>query len=151
MLSHKAPGCDYISKPIHWTTLDEITYKELGDILKDALYKKRLFLSACSAVNQKLAAAVIPLSECYSIIGPDKDIAFRDATIMWASFYHLMFNENSDNMLREGLIKNLHKVVDTFGQSLNYYSISKSKGIKNNIIEPQQNTFKSETEEQIVK
>ena len=133
------------------TTLDEIPYDELGEILKDSLFKKRLFLSACSAVNKKLAQSVIPKTKCYSIIGPDGDIAFSDATIMWASFYHLMFNENSQNMLSEGLVKNLQKVVDTFGESLNYYSISKSQGFKNIIIRLKRSRRKVKTEEDIIK
>ena len=117
-------------------TLDDIPYAEFGNILKYSLYNKRLFLSACSSVNIKLAQSIIPSSDCYSIIGPEDEIAFRDATIMWASFYHLMFNENSKNMLREGLMKNLQKVVDTFGETLNYYSRSAQSGIKNTIIKP---------------
>ena len=116
-----------------WTTLDKISYNELGTILKNSLIKKRLFLSACSSVNEEIAKAIIPKTQCYSIIGPNKEIAFSDATIMWASFYHLMFNTNSENMNREGILKNLQKVVDTFEESLNYYSISKSLGIKNTI------------------
>ena len=133
------------------TTLDEIPFDELGEILKDSLFEKRLFLSACSAVNKKLAQSVIPKTKCYSIIGPYGDIAFSDATIMWASFYHLMFNENSQNMLREGLVKNLQKVVDTFGEPLNYYSISKSQGFKNIIIRLKRSRRKVKTEEDIIK
>ena len=120
-----------------WTTLDEITNHELGEILADCLDRKRLFLSACSAVNKDLAAEIIPSSNCNSIIGPKDDIEFRDAAIMWSSFYHLMFKGNSKKMERADLIENMQKVVDAFGQPLNYYSISKSKGFKNDIIKPQ--------------
>ncbi|MDB5003901.1 MAG: hypothetical protein JWQ34_2126 [Mucilaginibacter sp.] len=110
-------------------TLDEITYNEFGEILENHLYKKRLFLSACSSVNINLASAVIPISKCYSVIGPVNSIEFRDAAIIWASFYHLMFKTNENNMLRDGLIENLQKIVNAFEQPLNYFSISKSKGI----------------------
>ena len=120
-----------------WTTLDEIPFAELGDLLETNLYKKRLFLSACSVVNKKLAEQVIKKTNCYSIIGPKNDIAFRDAAIMWASFYHLMFKKSAKRMVREGLIENLQKVVDTFGEPMNYYSISASEGFKNDFIKPQ--------------
>jgi hypothetical protein len=119
-----------------WTTIDEISFEELGNILEPNLYKKRLFLSACSVVNKKLAEQIIPKTQCYSIIGPKNDIAFRDAAIMWASFYHLMFKKNSKKMLREGLIENMQKVVNTFDEPLNYFSISKSQGFKNDLIKP---------------
>ncbi len=120
-----------------WTTLDEITNHELGEILANSLDRKRLFLSACSAVNRDLASEIIPNSNCISIIGPKDDIEFRDAAIIWASFYHLMFKGNSEKMERSDLIENMQKVVDAFEQPLNYYSISKSKGFKNDIIKPQ--------------
>ena len=123
-----------------WTTLDEIPFKELAEILGGNLYKKRLFMSSCSVVNDKLAKAVIPKTECYSIIGPKKDIEFRDAAIMWASFYHLMFKKNKRNMFREGLIENMQKVVDTFGQPLNYFSTSRRQGFTNKAISPKRYT-----------
>jgi len=52
-------------------------------------------------------------------------------------------------MLREGLIENLQKVVDTFNEPLNYYSISKSKGFKNDVIKPK--LTKAETEERNIR
>lgn len=134
-----------------WTTLDEIKYNELALILKEKLKKKRLFMSACSVVNKELAKNIIPLTECYSIIGPARDIGFNDAAIMWASFYHLMFKENSSSMVREGLLKNLQKVVDTFGEPLNYYSISKSKGFKQNFIRPVDREWSKLKEKEIIK
>lgn len=118
-----------------WTTLDEISFKELGTILDPNLYHRRLFLSACSVVNMELAKEVIPKTECYSIIGPRHDIEFRDSAIMWASFYHLMFRENSDKMLREHLVQNLQKIVNAFGAPFDYYSHSRSEGIKKKLFD----------------
>ncbi len=123
-----------------WTTMDEIKFDELALILEGNLYRKRLFLSSCSVVNQKLAKTVIPKTECFSIIGPKKDIEFRDAAIMWASFYHLMFKKNKKNMFRDGLMENMQKVVDAFGQQLNYFSISRRKGYTNTTIIPNKYT-----------
>ncbi len=42
-----------------WTTLEEIPYAKLGEILEFSLDRKRLFLSACSAANNKLAEELI--------------------------------------------------------------------------------------------
>ncbi len=131
----KISGFKYLHISCHggnrkiYLTLDEIPYKEFGVILSAYLHKKRLFLSTCSSVNLSLAKAVILLSNCLSVIGPIKTIEFKDATIIWASFYHLMFKTNRNIMLRIHLIENLQKIVDMFDEPLNYFSISKSKGI----------------------
>ena len=119
-------------------TLDQIGYAELGILIQPYLRDKRLFLSACSSVNYKIAAAIIPKSQCYSLIGPENDIEFRDATIVWASFYHLMFKENATVMLREDLIKNIQKVVNTFQEPMIYYSRSKTKKVKRKLIQVQE-------------
>lgn len=129
-----------------WTTLDEITFIELGEIFRDKLSGKRLFLSACSVVNKNLAKQLIPFTKCYSIIGPVRAIGFNDAAIMWASFYHLMFKDNATSMMREGLLKNLQKVVDTFAEPFNYFSISKKQSFKQRIIMPVARQFNSDDE-----
>jgi hypothetical protein len=118
------------------TTLDEISFSDLGKMINPYLKNKRLFLSACSSVNQKLAKAIIPESKCYSIIGPKKDVFFQDAAIMWASFYHLMFKENPDAMSRKDILPILKRIARTFKMPLNYFSISKNspQRYKGNII-----------------
>lgn len=117
-------------------TLDEISYEEFGDLLEAHLYKKRLFLSACSATNRHLAKIVIPKSNCNSIIGPAADIEFNDAAIIWAAFYHLIFKANGKSMKRADILPILRKLVKTFDVGMNYYSVSKQKisGVKGLLI-----------------
>jgi hypothetical protein len=74
-----------------YTTLDPLPFRELSSIVNPYLLKRRIFVSACSAVNDNLARTIIPTSGCYSIVGPIDDIYFGHAAIIWASFYHLMF------------------------------------------------------------
>ena len=118
------------------TTLDRISFPELKRLAKPHLRKKRLFISACSAVNHNLARTLIPSSKCYSIIGPANDVYFDDAAIIWASFYHLVFKKDSSKMGRGDITPTLQKVADTFGVSLNYFSISKKHGYKCDLITP---------------
>lgn len=120
------------------TTLDPVRFSELNKLIQPYLERKRLFISACSAVNDNLARIVIPSSKCYSIIGPVEDILFSDAAIIWASFYHLVFKEDPRRMEREDIVSTLQNVADTFGVSLNYFSISKTslKGYKSKLIMP---------------
>jgi hypothetical protein len=118
-------------------TLDSFNYTELGRILEPYLRDKRLFISDCSSVNKKVAWAVIPASQCYSLIGPQNDIEFRDAAVIWASFYHLMFKQNASIMVREHLVSNIQKVVNTFGQPMNYFSRSRTQTVSSKSIEVQ--------------
>jgi len=77
-------------------------------------------------VNTELATVVIPSSDCYSIIGPSVKVAFSDAAILWASFYHLMFSNDAKAMKREGLLKHCRHLARLYGIPLNYYSSSRS-------------------------
>lgn len=121
-----------------YTTLDRISFSELNKLMQPYLRDKRLFISACSAVNDDLAKTVIPSSRCFSIIGPAKDVLFSDAAIIWASFYHLVFKEEPKKMKRDYILSALDNVADTFGVSLDYFSISRKskKGYKRTKIRP---------------
>lgn len=118
------------------TTLDRITFSQFGNIVEPHLENKRLFISACEAVNYDLAEAVIPTSDCWSIVGPDIEIEYSDAAIMWASFYHLAFKEDPKKMTRGSVKRALRKVVKAFGVPLNYYAKSKKEGIKYLLLKP---------------
>ena len=80
------------------TTFDEIPFSNLGPLIKPHLRKRRLFVSACSMTNRRLADCIMPGSGCYSILGPDQDIRFSDAAVLWAAFYHVMFSADSTAM-----------------------------------------------------
>ena len=107
------------------TTLDDINFKDLSIMLGDKLDRKRLFLSSCLSTNENLAKSILSISDCFSIIGPNKKIYMDDAAIFWASFYQIMFKRNPMAMKRESLesllkeLKKLHKI------SLKYYSVSR--------------------------
>lgn len=107
-----------------FTTLDALPFSELSTIINEVVEKKRVFISACSAVNDHLARIIIPKSRCYSIVGPLTDVYFGHAAIVWASFYHLMFEASNKRMKRHQLLKTLNALVELFGVPLNYYSIS---------------------------
>lgn len=120
------------------TTLDQISFSQLSKLLRPYLKDKRLFLSACSAVNDNLARCAIPSSKCRSIIGPTKKILFSDAAIIWASFYHLVFKENPEKIGRGQILPTLHGISDTFRVPLNYFWISEDseRGYESELILP---------------
>jgi len=126
-------ACRYLHLSCHGdtnamaTTLDNIGFRELGTILRPHLEKRRLFVSACEMVNENLAETVIPKSGCYSIIGPNETVAFSDAAIFWASFYHLMFKYNTAAMKRAGLLKYLKRVSELYGLRISYFSCSEDR------------------------
>ncbi len=96
------------------TTLDSIPFVDLGKLIKPYLNKRRLFVSACSATNRKLAEEVMSGSGCYSILGPDEDIEFGDAVVLWSSFYHTMFKFDSEAMKYSVLKAKAQEVSDMF-------------------------------------
>lgn len=108
-----------------YTTLDQLPFPELGRIINPFLAGRRVFVSACHAVNRDLARAIIPSSGCYSVVGPIDDIYFGHAAIIWASFYHLMFELDRKKMKRREMLNTLTKLVQMFDVPLDYFSISK--------------------------
>lgn len=107
------------------TNQDEINFDKLAAILNPHLKDRRLFLSACSMVHEDLARAIIPHSDCYSVVGPIKGINFSEAAVVWVSIYHLMFAENSRKMVHGTLKKRLLGVCKLFDVKFNYYSRAK--------------------------
>ena len=83
-------------------------------------------------VNQELALQLIPNYGCLSVIGPSERIAFSDAAIFWASFYHLMFSHDDAAMHRAELLKFVGQAHNMFGVNIRYFSISRNSdsGIK---------------------
>lgn len=107
-------------------TLDTLDFPKFGELVDPILKNRRLFVSACSVVNKAFAAAVIPGSECQSIVGPGKDILFGDAAMMWAAFYHLVFKTNADAMNLQAIRSALEKTRTAFGIPFKYFAKSES-------------------------
>ena len=103
------------------TTLDSIPFEEFSSIVKPHLAYKRLFVSACEMVNDKLARLLLPKSRCYSILGPCKSVSFSSATILWSSFYHLMFNHDSTAMKGDVLRDYATQISGLYEVPLNYF------------------------------
>lgn len=79
-------------------TLDDIPFDEFINIVSPSLNYRRLFISACSCVNKTLSIPILTNTNCYSVIGPERDIVFSDSAIIWAAFYSLMFKRNRESM-----------------------------------------------------
>ncbi|MCK5265292.1 MAG: hypothetical protein KAR03_06760 [Candidatus Thorarchaeota archaeon] len=77
-------------------------------------------------VNDDFADALFTTTDCRSIIGPDTEIDFNDAAIMWASFYHIAFSIEPYRMTTESAKKALQKVYNAFDIPLNFYARVKS-------------------------
>jgi hypothetical protein len=74
-------------------TLDNLTIDEFSKEVNPYLKGRRLFMSACEIVNKELAAAILPESGCFSLVGPQDKIRFDDAVLGWSIFYHLTFKD----------------------------------------------------------
>jgi hypothetical protein len=110
------------------TTFSEIMFEDLADMMNARLKGKRIFLSACEAVNQEFADSIIPSSLCNSIVGPSTKLFISDALVFWSSFYHIIFRENPVKMnmlIIKSTLTNLLKLHPT----LNFKYFYKSKGM----------------------
>jgi hypothetical protein len=114
------------SEGLATTNQDEITNAELGAMLGDGFVNRRLFLSACSIVHKRMAADIIPVTKCFSVVGPQRDIQFAEAVVFWPALYHLMFQVDAASMKRAALAANLRKVATLFGVNIGYFSRSAS-------------------------
>ncbi|MBE0391534.1 hypothetical protein [Flavobacterium sp. PL002] len=101
------------------TTIDSINFEEFGKIVGPNLKNKRLFISACSAVNRKLANQIFPFYHCYSLMGFDKDIYFNDAAITWASLYHLIIP--IDKMKTDYISETTKKLSELYKVPINFF------------------------------
>ena len=111
-------------------TLDTLSFASFSDDVSSHLKNRRIFISACEAVNDSLANALFTQNPgCYSLIGPRQVINFDKAALVWASFYHLTFEIDRDAMKHSDIGSVMDKVCKTFGVKFNYYRrIKKSPG-----------------------
>lgn len=109
------------------TTFDDLSYSELGAMLKPCLDGRRVFVSGCKMANANLARELLPDSGCYSLIGPSRKINFDDSAAFWVSFYHLMFKDNHRSMKRDVLTKRVSQLSEIFEEPMNYFASSKSE------------------------
>jgi len=119
--------------PTHFAFhFDRMSFMEFETIVRHKLRNKRLFVSACEAVNENLANRVIPSSNVYSIIGPYEPIRFDDAAIIWSSYYYLAFKhlKNGKVMDRKLVLRTLQQLTSLYGLNINYFSRSRKYGVK---------------------
>ncbi|WLR52448.1 hypothetical protein LC040_05980 [Bacillus tianshenii] len=110
-------------------TLDDISFEKFSQLLEKPIEKRRIFLSSCSVLQgDKLAEALTPY-KVLSIVGPDKEIYFDDAAIFWASFYHLMFRENSNTMYNQRLKEVVKELSNIYSVSMKTLILQKNKKV----------------------
>jgi hypothetical protein len=107
-------------------TFDTVDFETFGEEAKQYLEHRRLFFSACEVVNRDLRDAVLPDSDCYSLVGPKHEIRFDDAVIMWATFYHLMLRD-SKTMKRDDIREALRKIKATFGRTFELLMLKQTR------------------------
>jgi hypothetical protein len=113
-------------------------FEEFGQYVNPYLRGRRVFISACEAVNEvdkKLAKTLINKGECVSVIGFEKEVRFDVASLFWANFYFLAYEDQDHindriKMTRNIILKNLGTLSRLFNMIVNYYSASQKSGIK---------------------
>lgn len=102
------------------TTFDSITLKRAGLLLKPYLTGRRLFVSACEMCNKRLAKPLMS-DGCMSILGPQNNLPFRDAAILWASLYHVLFSADADRIKGPTLRAKAQQVATMYGVPLRLF------------------------------
>jgi len=118
---------DTSHKKLH-TTLDCISFDRLSEIMTPYLGNRRLFVSACAITNVFLGKALMPNSSCYSIMGPDEDIGFNDAAILWASLYHVLLSTGAKTLTHSVLLAKAQEVANMYRVHLTY--IQRDNGVE---------------------
>jgi hypothetical protein len=106
-------------------TLDKVPFRCFAEDASVYLKGRRLFVSACAVVSKQFAS-VLPQMECLSLIGPRANIAFDDAVIIWATFYHLMFRHDQKKMMKREIRSALTSVCQLLPVEFGFYRLTKS-------------------------
>ena len=106
---------------MYLTNEETISPDLLGKIMAPYLDGKRAFLSACSMASPAFANAIFKHTKCRSLAGPDDDVEFASAALMWASVYHLMFSETERGMKDKALQKHLRNASNLFQIPTSYF------------------------------
>lgn len=77
-------------------------------------------------VHAKMAKEIIPITKCYSIVGPAEDIEFTSAAVFWPTIYHLMFSIDDGAMKQNNLKRHLDQAASLFNIDIRYFSKSAS-------------------------
>ncbi len=109
------------------TTLNDLPRKQFIETVASVLDSRRLFLSTCLATTEKLANGIFSTSSCNSVAGPAGTIYFDDSVILWTSFYHLMFKENSKGMSRTMIKRNLAKSALLVNENIHFFAPSRRR------------------------
>src|SRR5665213_2884407 len=93
-------------------TLDTVPFSGFRKVFAPVLRDRRVFLSACSVAQPRLARELFKKYEFapYSVTGPCTDIGFADAAVTWAALYNLLFRANTKAIEGEHLRNLLSQV-----------------------------------------
>ncbi len=113
----------------------EMYFNQFGPLVHNLLSDKRVFVSACEAVNHEnhlLANMVLRDTGCYSLIGSAEEINFDDAAMFWSTFYYLAYQKQVEEVTikRDVIVRILKKLTELYPVKMNYYSFSQRQGIK---------------------
>jgi len=129
-------SCHANKRGMYTTNGEAINIDDLAETLNPHLKKRRLFISACDLVHADFAKAIIPASDCLSVIGPNGKPWFSQAAILWSLLYHLMFFDEAKKMHPKKLLKHLETICDLIQIKMSYFvkSTPSRKGVKDRLV-----------------
>lgn len=111
------------------TTVDSVSYREFAAIFRGRLRNRRLFVSACSAGNERFAEIVGARNpQLNSVAAPAVDIRFDHAVALWSSFYVKLFSSNSTSMSSGNISEAFTALSELFDVPIHWTRRDKRKG-----------------------
>lgn len=110
-------------------TLNEgVSFKELSAFFVSPHKNRRLFLSSCEVMQGNIGRNLAPI-QFKSITGPNEEIAFSDAAIFWASFYHILLSVKKNGMKTSDISNTSEKLADLYDISMKVLAFNYEKEI----------------------
>lgn len=111
------------------TTFDSVSYEDFASIFSDRLGSRRLFVSACSAGNDRFAELIYKKNrKLNSVVAPADDIRFDHAVAFWTGFYVKLFSINAKAMNSEKISGVLKSLCVLFSVSIHWSKKRKNGG-----------------------
>jgi hypothetical protein len=106
----------------------KLSYDSFADHFENALFFRRLFISACSTGNKSLLEKVLAKNhDLHSLVAPSIDLQCNHALIMWSALYTSLIEKNVKGINSRDLYDTLQKLVNLFPLSLNPTTRRKEK------------------------
>lgn len=97
----------------------KLSYASFATYFKDALFFRRLFISACNTGNPKLLSTIRKTNhDLHSFVAPSINLQSNHALIIWSALYTSLIDKNIAGIKSSALKETLQRLVNLFPYTL---------------------------------